>query len=84
MNLPITYIEGIKTTRLTLLGCIFGFIGGKVDSASNNNRFYDFSLRIHKLSNFQLPIISIFTFVRSGREPEEKIAGTDPDRYYDY
>jgi hypothetical protein len=77
--MPFIYIEGIETTLLTLFGCILGFIGGKVDSALNNTFFYDFSLRIHKLSNFHLPIISLFTFVRSHRDPEEKIAGTNPD-----
>jgi hypothetical protein len=30
---------GIKTTLLTLLGRILGFIGGQVDSAPNNTRF---------------------------------------------
>jgi hypothetical protein len=33
----------------------------------------------HKLSNSQLPIISLFKFVRSRRDPKEKIAGTGPD-----
>ncbi len=39
MNMRIIYIEGIKTTLLTLFGCILGFIGRKVDSALNNTRF---------------------------------------------
>jgi hypothetical protein len=29
MNMPITYIEEIETTLLTLFGCILGFIEGK-------------------------------------------------------
>jgi hypothetical protein len=29
MNMPIIYIEGIKTTLLTLFGCILGFFWGK-------------------------------------------------------
>jgi hypothetical protein len=55
--MPVIYIEGIKTTLLTLFGCILDFIGGKVDSALNNTRFRTSPSDIHKLSNFQLPII---------------------------
>ncbi len=72
MNMPIIYIEEIKTTLLTLFGRIFGFIGGKVDSALNN---FPLNSQTFKFSTF----ISIFTFVRSRRDPEEKIARTDPD-----
>ncbi len=72
MNMPIIYIEEIETTLLTLFGRILGLIGVK-------HPFYDFSLWIHKLSNSQLPIITIFEFDRSRRDPKEKIAGTGPD-----
>jgi hypothetical protein len=37
--MPTIYTEGIKTTLLTLFGCILVFIGGKVDTALNNTRF---------------------------------------------
>jgi hypothetical protein len=76
--MPIIYIEGIKTTLLFLFGCILGFIGGKVDSALNNTRFMTSP---SEFTNFriQLPIISIFKFVRSRRDPKEKITGTGPD-----
>ncbi len=69
--MPIIYIEGIKTTLLTLFGCILGFIGGKVDSALNNTRFMTSP---SEFTNFriQLPIISIFKFVRSRCDPKEK------------
>jgi hypothetical protein len=69
--MPVIYIEGIKTTLLTLFGCILGFIGGKVDSALNNTRFMTSPC---EFTNFriQLPIISIFKFVRSHRDPKEK------------
>jgi hypothetical protein len=68
--MPIIYIEGIKTTLLTLFGCILGFIGGKVDTALNNTRFMTSP---SEFTNFQirLPIISIFTFVRS-RDSKDK------------
>jgi hypothetical protein len=80
MNMPIIYIEGIETTLLTLYGCILGFIGGKVDSALNNTRFMTSPSAFTNFEfNFQL--FQIFTFVRSRRDPEEKIAGTDPDSY---
>jgi hypothetical protein len=71
MNMRIIYIEGIKTTLLTLFGCILGFIGGKVDSALNNTRFMTSP---SEFTNFQirLPIVSIFTFVRSRRDSKEK------------
>jgi len=78
--MPIIYIEGIKTTLLTLFGCILGFIGGKVDSALNNTRFMTSP---SEFTNFQiqLALISIFTFVRSRRDSKEKkLPGTDPDR----
>jgi hypothetical protein len=39
MNMPITYIEEIETTLLTLFGRILGFIEGKADSAHNNPCF---------------------------------------------
>ncbi len=66
--MPIIYIEGIKTT---LFGCILGFIGGKVDTALNNTRFMTSP---SEFTNFQiqLPLISIFTFVRSRRDLKEK------------
>jgi hypothetical protein len=65
--MPIIYVDGIKTTLLTLFGCILGFIGGKVDSALNNTRFMTSP---SEFTNFriQLPIISIFKFVRSRRD----------------
>ncbi len=77
--MPIIYIEGNKTTLLTLVGCILGFIGGKVDTALNNTRFMTSP---SEFTNFkiQLPIISIFTFVRSRRDPEERIAGANPNK----
>jgi hypothetical protein len=77
--MPIIYVEGIKTTMLTLFGCILGFIGGKVDSALNNTRFMTSP---SEFTNFQiqLVLISIFTFVRSCRDPEENIAMRDPDK----
>jgi hypothetical protein len=76
--MPIIYIEGIKTTLLTLFGFILGFIGGKVDTALNNNPFITSP---SEFTNFQiqLPLISIFTYVRSRRDQRRKIAGTDPD-----
>jgi hypothetical protein len=69
--MPIIYVEGIETTLLTLYGCILGVIGGKVDSALNNTRFMTSP---SEFTNFQiqLVLISIFTFVRSRRDPEEK------------
>jgi hypothetical protein len=77
MNMSIIYIEGIKTTLLTLFGCILGFIGGKVDSELNNTRFMTSP---SEFTNFQiqLPIISIFTFVRSRRDPKKKLPGQIP------
>jgi hypothetical protein len=39
INMPITHIEELETTLLTLFGCILGFIEGKVDSAHNNPCF---------------------------------------------
>jgi len=76
--MPIIHIEGIETTLLTLCGCILGFIGGKVDSVLNNTRFMTSP---SEFTNFriQLQIISIFKFVRSRRDPKEKIAGKGPD-----
>jgi hypothetical protein len=74
--MPIIYIEGIKTTLLTLFGCILGFIGGKVDSALNNTRFMTSFSEFTNFQNFQFPIISIFTFVRSRPDPEEKLSST--------
>ncbi len=69
--MPIIYIEGIKTTLLTQFGCFLGFIGGKVDTALNNTRFMTSP---SEFTNFliQLPLISIFTFVRSRRDSKEK------------
>jgi hypothetical protein len=59
MNMPITYIEGIKTTLLTLLGGILGFIGGKVDSAPNNTRFM---ISPSEFTNFQILNFQLFQF----------------------
>jgi hypothetical protein len=59
MNMPIIYIEGIKTTLLTLYGCILGFIGGKVDSVPNNTCFMTSPPEFTN-SRIQLPIISNF------------------------
>ncbi len=69
--MPIIYIEGTKTTLLTLFGSILGFIGGKVDTALNNTHFMTSP---SEFTNFQiqLPLISIFTFVRSRRGSKEK------------
>jgi hypothetical protein len=69
--MPIIYIEGIKTTLLTLFGCILGVIVGKVDSALNNTRFM---ASPSEFTNFQiqLPLILIFTFVRSCHDLKEK------------
>jgi hypothetical protein len=76
--MPIIYIEGIKTTLLTLFGSILGFIGGKVDSALNNTRFMTSP---SEFTNFQ--IFNFQLLVRSRRDPEDKIAGTDPDNFTD-
>ena len=59
MNMPIIYIEGIKTTLLTLYGCILGFIGGKVDSAPNNTRFMTSP---SEFTNFQILNFQLFQF----------------------
>jgi hypothetical protein len=59
MNMPITYIEGIETTLLTLLGRILGFIGGKVDSALNNTRFMTSP---SEFTNFQILNFQLFQF----------------------
>jgi hypothetical protein len=72
MNMRITYIEEIETTLLILFGRILGFIEGKGRWRAYQPLFYDFSLRIHKLLNYQLPISSTFKFVRSRRDPKEK------------
>jgi hypothetical protein len=79
--MPIIYIEGVKTTLLTLFGCTLGFIGGKGDTALNNTRFMTSP---SEFTNFhiQLPLISLFKFVRSRCDPKEKIAGTGPDMEY--
>ncbi len=69
--MPIIYIEGIKTTLLTLFSCIIGFIVGKVDSALNNTRFMTSPSEFTNFQN-QLALISIFIFVRSGRDSKEK------------
>ncbi len=81
MNMPIIWIEGIKTTQLTLFGCILGFIGGKIDSALDNTRFMTSPSEFTNFQILNFQLFRIFTFVRSRRDPEEKIAGTDPDKY---
>jgi hypothetical protein len=69
--MPIIYVEGIKTSLLTLIGCILGFMGGKVDTVLNNTRFMTSP---SEFTNFQIqfPLISIFTFVRSRPDSKEK------------
>ncbi len=57
--MPIIYIEGIKTTLLTLFGCILGFIGGKVGSALNNTRFMTSP---SEFTNFQIFNFQLFQF----------------------
>ncbi len=59
MNMPITYIQGIKTTLLTLFGRILGFIGGKVDSANDNTRFMTSP---SEFTNFQILNFQLFQF----------------------
>ncbi len=49
--MPIIYIEEIKTTLLTLFGCILGFIGGKVDSVLDNTHFMSSP---SEFTNFQI------------------------------
>jgi hypothetical protein len=39
MNMPVTYIEEIETTLLTLFAVSLVLFRGKVDSAPNNTRF---------------------------------------------
>ncbi len=79
MIMPITYIEGIKTTLLTLLGRILGFIGLKVDSAPNNTRFMTSP---SEFTNFQILNFQLFQFshlLEVVAIRRKKIAGTDPD-----
>ncbi len=59
MNMPIIYIEGIKTTLLTLFGCILGFIGGKLDNALNSTCFMTSP---SEFTNFQLFNFQLFQF----------------------
>ncbi len=59
MNMPIIYVEEIETTLLTLFGRIFGFIGGKVDSAPNNTRFMTSP---SEFTNFQILNFQLFQF----------------------
>ncbi len=56
---------------VTLFSCILGFIGGNVDTALNNTRFMTSPSELIKFL-IQLPLISIFTFVRSRGDLKEK------------
>jgi hypothetical protein len=59
MNMPIIYIEEIKTTLLTLIGRVLGFIGGKVDSALNNTCFMTSP---SEFTNFRIINFQLFQF----------------------
>ncbi len=75
MNMPITYIEEIETSLLTLLGRVMVLWRGKADSALSNPCFMTSP---SDFTTFEFPISNYFNFqnfVRSRRDSKEKLPG---------